>query len=427
MPHLSKKGMAGGALLIAIYGLCFTLVEMTTRTQVAIAGAGPVGCTAAIALARRGIDVVLLEAGEDCAQDLRASTFHPPTLEMLDELDITEVLIRNGLRAPVFQYRDRQGTEIYALDLAEIADQTRFPFRVQCEQYKLARHLAECLDAMSNARVLFSHRVVHFEQDGRGVSVHAETPLSIASFRADFLIGADGANSLVRKWSGVDFEGFTYPEKFLTMSTDFPIEDHLPDLAHVNYVSDPEEWVVLLRVPGLWRVLVPASPDIDDAELVSDRTRDRVFDRLVGAGHAVQTAHRTVYRVHQRVADRFVHERVILIGDAAHLNNPLGGFGMNSGIHDAINLCDKLAASLESPDRQQELLLRFERQRRTVTRDFIQQQTIRNKQDMELGSAEAERRRREEMGRVVADPEARRQFLLRQSMIQSVRDAAAID
>ncbi len=400
---------------------------MAMRTQFAIAGAGPVGCTAAIALARRGFEVVLLEAGPDCAQDLRASTFHPPTLEMLDELDITRALVQQGLQAPVFQYRDRQGEEVYNLDLGEIADQTRFPFRVQCEQYKLARQLTERLAGLSNAVVLFNHRVVHLEQTPEGVTIHAETPLAIESIHADFLIGADGANSVVRKWLGVEFEGFTYPEKFLTMSTDFPLEEYLRGLAKVNYISDPQEWLVLLRVPGLWRVLVPAAPEISDAELLSDRIKDGVFGRLVGKDRCVPTAHRTVYRVHQRVARQFVHGRVILIGDAAHLNNPLGGFGMNSGIHDAINLSDKLAGIVVAPARHEELLGRFERQRHTVTREFVQQQSIRNKQDMELGSAEAERRRRSEMRAIVSDAMARRKFLLRQSMIQSVRDAAAID
>ncbi len=400
---------------------------MAMRTQFAIAGAGPVGCTAAIALARRGFEVVLLEAGPDCAQDLRASTFHPPTLEMLDELDITRALLQQGLQAPVFQYRDRQGEEVYNLDLGEIADQTRFPFRVQCEQYKLARQLTERLAGLSNAVVLFNHRVVHLEQTPEGVTIHAETPLAIESIHADFLIGADGANSVVRKWLGVEFEGFTYPEKFLTMSTDFPLEEYLRGLAKVNYISDPQEWLVLLRVPGLWRVLVPAAPEISDAELLSDRIKDGVFGRLVGKDRCVPTAHRTVYRVHQRVARQFVHGRVILIGDAAHLNNPLGGFGMNSGIHDAINLSDKLAGIVVAPARREELLGRFERQRHTVTREFVQQQSIRNKQDMELGSAEAERRRRSEMRAIVSDAMARRKFLLRQSMIQSVRDAAAID
>lgn len=400
---------------------------MAMRTQFAIAGAGPVGCTAAIALARRGFEVVLLEAGPDCAQDLRASTFHPPTLEMLDELDITRALVQQGLQAPVFQYRDRQGEEVYNLDLGEIADQTRFPFRVQCEQYKLARQLTERLAGLSNAVVLFNHRVVHLEQTPEGVTIHAETPLAIESIHADFLIGADGANSVVRKWLGVEFEGFTYPEKFLTMSTDFPLEEYLRDLAKVNYISDPQEWLVLLRVPGLWRVLVPAAPEISDAELLSDRIKDGVFGRLVGKDRCVPTAHRTVYRVHQRVARQFVHGRVILIGDAAHLNNPLGGFGMNSGIHDAINLSDKLAGIVVAPARREELLGWFERQRHTVTREFVQQQSIRNKQDMELGSAEAERRRRSEMRAIVSDAMARRKFLLRQSMIQSVRDAAAID
>jgi 3-(3-hydroxy-phenyl)propionate hydroxylase len=133
-----------------------------------------------------------------------------------------------------------------------------------------------------------------------------------------------------------------------------------------------------------------------------------------------------VYRVHQRVAESFVHDRVFLIGDAAHLNNPLGGFGMNSGIHDAMNLCDRLIEAMAEPARREELLALFERQRHAVTRSFIQQQSIRNKQDMELGGAEAERRRADEMRRQCEDPDLRRQFLLRQSMIQSVREAAAI-
>ena len=279
---------------------------------------------------------------------------------------------------------------------------------------------------MANARVLFSNRVVHFDQDSTGVTINVESPIQIETYRADYLIGADGANSLVRKWLNAEFEGFTYPEKFLTMSTEWPIEKDLPGLEYVNYVSDSEEWVVLLRVPTVWRVLVPADQQIADDVLVSDATKNAVFERLVGAGEAVQTQHRTVYRVHQRVARRFVHGRVVLIGDAAHLNNPLGGFGMNSGIHDAINLCDKLTGAIESPNQREELLGTFERQRRTVTRNFIQQQTIRNKQDMELGSAEGEMQRRTEMRRIAADTELRRNFMLRQSMIQSVRDAAAI-
>jgi 3-(3-hydroxy-phenyl)propionate hydroxylase len=400
---------------------------MSIRTQIIIAGAGPVGSVAAIAMAQRGLDVVLLEAGPDCARDLRASTFHPPTLEMLADLDVTDALLTEGLQAPVFQYRDRQGDEIYEFDLGEIADRTRYPFRLQCEQYKLARRLTERLDAMPNAQVLFDHRVIHFAQDEVGVTVTAETPVRLEAFRADYLIGADGANSLVRKWLDVEFEGFTYPEKFLTMSTAWPLEKSLPDLAYVNYISDRDEWLVLLRVPTLWRVLVPADSQTNDDELLSDENKNEVFDRLVGVGAEVETDHRTIYRVHQRVAQRFVHGRVVLIGDAAHLNNPLGGFGMNSGIHDAMNLCDKLTAAFESPDRADALLARFERQRRTVTRDFVQQQTIRNKEDMELGSAEAERRRRVEMERIAGDPELRRRFMLRQSMLESVRDAAAID
>lgn len=345
---------------------------------------------------------------------------------MLDELGITQTLIDEGLRAPVFQYRDRAGQEIYTLDLSEIADETRYPFRVQCEQHKLSRCLAERLADMSNALVRFRHRVVYFEQNADCVEVYAETPEGIESFRVDYLIAADGASSTIRKWLGIEFDGFTWPERFLTMSTDWPLEKHLPNLAYVNYISDPQEWLVVLRVRTLWRVLVPASDAFSDAELLTDETKSAVFGRLMGNGEAVETAHRTVYRVHQRVARKFVHGRVILIGDAAHLNNPLGGFGMNSGIHDAFSLADKLLLAFDQPTHRGALLANFERQRQFVTRAFIQQQTIRNKQDMELGSVEAEDRRRAEMRTIVASREKRRAFMLRQTMIQSVRDAAAI-
>ena len=205
-----------------------------------IAGAGPVGTVMATLLARAGIDVIVLEAGEDCAQDMRASTFHPPTLEMLDEIGITPMLLERGLKAPVYHWRDRRSGEVIEFDLTEIGDRTRYPFRIQCEQYHLSRALASGLEQYPNASVRFGHRLLSFEQDEQGVSIAAETPFSVAHFRADWLIGADGANSLVRKWLGTEFDGFTYPEKFLCLSTATELGDYLPGLAHVNYVFDPD-------------------------------------------------------------------------------------------------------------------------------------------------------------------------------------------
>jgi 3-(3-hydroxy-phenyl)propionate hydroxylase len=400
-------------------------MAIAERCQVLIVGAGPVGTVMATLLARAGVEVIVLESGDDCAQDMRASTFHPPTLEMLDDIDITPMLIERGLKAPVYHWRDRQSGEIIDFDLTEISDRTRYPYRIQCEQYHLSRALAEGLARYPHASVRFGHRTLALEQDDAGVSVAAETPYDVRHFRADWVIGADGANSIVRKWLGVEFDGFTYPEKFLCLSTETDLTAHLPGLAHVNYVSDPEEWLVLLRVPKLWRVLVPADHDANDDELRSDANKSAVFDRLTGDGASVETQHRTLYRVHQRVAKRFVDNRVMLIGDASHLNNPLGGFGMNSGVHDAFNLFDKLMPAIAANKSNGTLEL-FDRQRRTVTHDFTQAQTIQNMAMIQGGSGEAHARRRADMLAIKADDARRRAYMLRQAMFESLDQAAAI-
>jgi 3-(3-hydroxy-phenyl)propionate hydroxylase len=401
-------------------------MSATERCQVVIVGAGPVGTTMATLLAKQGADVIVLEANEDCAQDLRASTFHPPTLEMLDEVDVTPMLLARGLKAPVYHWRDRQSGEVIDFDLGEIADVTRYPFRIQCEQYHLSRALAEGLARYPSAQVRFNHRLLSFDQDENGINVFVESPTAVQQIRCDFLIAADGANSVVRKWLRIEFDGFTYPERFLCLSTDEDLTAHLKNLAYVNYVSDPEEWLVLLKVPSLWRVLLPTNGNATDDDLRSDARKDAIFDRLMGDGASVKTFHRTLYRVHQRVAKSFLEGRVMLIGDAAHLNNPLGGFGMNSGLHDAFNLYEKLQPSLESGKPNGSLAL-FDRQRRQVTHDFTQAQTIENMAFIRGGAGEGHERRRQAMLAIQQDDERRRAYLLKQAMFDSLDKARAIN
>ena len=392
-----------------------------------IAGAGPVGTVAAYYLAQNGIDVIILEAAASCEEDLRASTLHLPTLKMLDELGIMEQLDAQGLRAPVYKYKIRKTGETLSFDLGELDGEVEFPYRLQCEQYKLARLLANALEQHPNSELYFQHRLISFDQDDSGVTAAVETPYAIEKFRSDYLIAADGANSIVRKWLGVDFEGFTYPEKFLTLSTEVRLENYLQDLSYVNYISDPQEWLVLLRVPTVWRVLVPIFQEANDEYILSDEQKSRIFDGIMQDGESVETQHRTIYRVHQRVVTKFNHGRTFLIGDAAHLNNPLGGFGMNSGIHDAWNLCGKLVDILKNGGCADELLERFDRQRRTIMYNFIQAQTIQNKKLMEEGGEKYARKEWEELKKIHGDDHLRRNFLLKQSMNQSIRDAAAID
>ena len=397
-----------------------------TRAQVVVAGGGPVGAVAAYRLALAGIDTILVEALPDCPEDMRASTLHPPTLGMMAELGVLDELEAVGLRAPVYQYRNRRSGRIVEFDLGELADVSDHPYRLQCEQYKIARLLTARLDALPNGAALFQRRVLGYTQDAVGVTLTVETPMGIELIRTDYLIGADGANSTVRKFTGTAFEGFTYPERFLTLSTRYPLETYFEGLASVNYVSDAQEWCVLLRVPELWRVLVPTDIAVPDAQLLSDAKKNAVFDGLTGDGEAVQTHHRTLYRVHQRVAQSFHHGRVLLAGDAAHLNNPLGGFGMNSGVHDVWNLTTKLRDILLDGRAAEAALSLYHRQRRTVARAFVQTQTIENKKILESANDAGPSDQETRMASIAADPDLRRAYLMRQSMYDSLAQEAAI-
>jgi len=389
------------------------------HVQVLVIGAGPVGAFAAYALAKRGIDVLLVEAATACHEDMRASTIHPPSLDMLEQLGLLDTLEAQGLRAPVYQYRNRRTGDVLSVDMGELADVARHPYRLQCEQFKLARLATELL----GERVRFGERLIHIDQDDHRVVVTCERALDVVRYRADYVVATDGANSLVRKLLGVSFDGFTYPEKFLTLSTQYPVERHFDDLAKVSYIADVAEWCVLLRVPDYWRILVPADTDEPEEILVGDAKKNAVFGGLLGIdGGDIETHHRTIYRVHQRVAARYDHGRVVLAGDAAHLNNPLGGFGMNSGLHDAWNLAEKLERIMIGGEPSAPLLAQYDRQRRTVMHEFVQAQTIRNKADM----SDADERQRA-MAAMLADPQQRRAYLLKQAMYDSRAREAAIE
>ncbi|GAA1499679.1 NAD(P)/FAD-dependent oxidoreductase [Dactylosporangium maewongense] len=373
--------------------------------KVIVAGAGPVGLTAALTLHRLGADVTVLEAGEALATESRASTFHPPSLEMLAGLGVLPALLEQGLVSPRFQYRERGGGIIAELDMGLLAGDTPYPFRVQCEQSKLTRLL---LPLLPPGTVHFGQRVERVAQDRTGVTVND-------GLRGDWLIGADGANSAVRRsLFGDAFEGITYPDRFLVGSTDEDLAALLPGIADVNYLFDPVEWLVLLRTPDHWRVLLPTPPDTPD-----DLEKARLPERLLGVadpGRPWRVAHTTLYRVHQRVAESFRVGRVLLAGDAAHINNPLGGMGMNSGIHDAVLLAKAVMTGDE------DVITGTADARRAVARDYVQKTTHGNWEKLRSGGASAYAA---ELRALAADPAAARAYLLRSSMIASLRQVTA--
>jgi 3-(3-hydroxy-phenyl)propionate hydroxylase len=397
------------------------------RAGVLIAGAGPVGMAAALALARDGVAVTVLERNADLAEDLRASTWHPPTLDMLDGIDpsLARDLAAQGLIARITQYRDRREGVVAEFDMECLRGETSHPYRIQCEQFKFTRMVRERLRAFPHATLRLGTGVAALEQDADGVTVTADSPAGRETFRGAYLVGADGAWSAVRRATGIEFEGFTYPERFYVASTAFDFAAHLDRLAHVNYVSDPDEWCVLLRVPGLWRVLFPTRIDETDEEVVADAATERRLQGVWPRPQRYETAHRTLYAVHQRVATRYREARVFLAGDAAHINNPLGGMGMNGGIHDGLNLAAKLAAVLRG-EADPAVLELYERQRRPIAIDYINANTARNKRIMEERDPAARARSQAEMRRTAESPAAARAFLRKTSMIEALRAAEGI-
>jgi 2-polyprenyl-6-methoxyphenol hydroxylase-like FAD-dependent oxidoreductase len=393
---------------------------MPIEERVFIAGAGPVGLVAAANLVRRGIPVTVFEAGPALAEQSRASTFHPPTLDMLDEFGAAAPLKAQGLIAPQFQYRDRNGV-IATFDFAAIADVTQHPFRVQSEQFKLTRILHERLCRHPDFRIEFEARVAGVAQDAAAVHVALDRNGAMEQRSGRWLVGADGARSDVRRALDIEFAGFTWPERFLVVSTPFDFRSAIEDVVSVSYLADPVRWHFLLEIPGLWRVMFPLAEAVSDEEALSRAFADTLMAGVVPGIAKYDIAHTTLYKVHQRVAEKFRAGRVFLAGDAAHVNNPLGGMGMNGGIHDAMSLTARLAEAWTGAAPASELD-RYERQRRAITLEYIEKQTIENKRNLEGGNPDFAGMLR----RTAADPQRTRDYLLRVSMLASLRRAAEL-
>jgi 3-(3-hydroxy-phenyl)propionate hydroxylase len=401
---------------------------MNKRPQVIVAGAGPVGLLTALALAKQDVSVLLLESEPALTIDLRAGTYHPPSLELMAPYGITDEMHKTAIKVPRWQIRDRRQGVIVEWDLGEIADLTPYPYRLHLEQHRLTPIILAKLKACPNADVRFSHKVIDVSQSDDGVSVNVETPGGSDIFHADWLVGADGGRSTVRKCADVGFDGFTWDERFVVASTTY---DYAPHGYTMNaYLADPEEWAALFKMPddgppGIWRVIFPVPVEEEEAVTLSEEMVERRMQRFLPRKERYQIKYKSIYRVHQRVAKEFRVGRVLLAGDAAHLNNPMGAFGLNGGIHDSFNLTEKLARVCRG-EADESLLDLYVRQRRTVNLEYVQEHSIRNLRRLNEKSEEKRRQNFEELRRQASSPEARREFMQVSSMIASVRRANAI-
>lgn len=399
-----------------------------SNDTILIAGGGPVGIVTALALAQKGLPVQVFEAADAVNDMPRASTLHPATLEMLADTGLIDEVIARGLVAPTFQFWDRPTRRLVAqFDHAILKDDTAYPFAVQCEQHKIALMGIERLKAFQHAQVHMGAEVRELSQSAGGVEISVEAGGVTKKYSGRYLVGCDGGRSTVRKALGIEFEGYTFPERFLVLTTSFDFAtEH--GVAFRAYFSDPTEWANLFKVAGddmrgRWRAVFPTIPGQTDEEVLNGDATEARLQKFFPKTGRYEIIHRNIYNVHQRVANSFRKGLVFLAGDSAHVNNPIGGLGLNCGIHDAMGVATLLSAVLrgEAPESELE---RYDAERRPMNIEYVQQQTIANKKRLEEKDPAVREANFETLRKTAADPAAHRAFLMRTSLLASVRGRA---
>ncbi len=391
--------------------------------DVAVVGCGPVGAITALRLGQAGLRVAVIEQAVDAPRDQRASTCHPPTLDMLGTLGIVPSMICRGMISPYFQFRDHDIGPVAQFDCGSIADIVEHPYRVSCEQWKIVEIVRERLRALDNVMLIEPAHATDVTQDADGVRLALSGESGVSVLAARYAIACDGIRSQLREAAGIAYEGYTITDRYWVLTTPFDFADVLPGLAYVNYVTAPDRWYSMVRGRNHWRVLFPTVDGTPDDHLARAEVEQEAL-RSVHPGVDYRITHRKLYRVHQRVAATFRHGRLLLAGDAAHANSPLGGQGMNSGIHDSFALTDALLAVFAGgPD---DLLDLYSRRRKWAALNGVQAHAARTEQFLREREPSARQARIDEMRRTGDDPQASRDYVIRASMLEGLRRADAI-
>lgn len=383
---------------------------MENMDGVIVAGAGPVGLITAFKLAQADVPVVVCESNEDVIRSPRAFLYHLPAVEALDSLGLLDEMKEVGLVKDDYQYRTIDGGILASWDFSSLEPgDAKFPFNVHLGQHELALLVLRRLEALPGAEVRWGQRVVDVTQDDEGAEVTVENQAGDRSrLRARWVVGADGAHSAVRRSLGIEFPGYTWPDWLVSMNIrhDFQALGY----ARSNFHVDPHRWGVVTKITpdGLWRVNYAEEAGLPEAEV----------RRRVPARHAQIFPGETIpepeiiapYRVHDRCAERFWAGRVLLAGDAAHVIIPMGGYGLNGGILDAVDLADALIAVIKGVG-DESRLRHYDTERRRVYTEFVAPTARAITQRLSESDPDRQRAARAVMAKLGIDREATRAFL----------------
>ncbi|CAM5527700.1 FAD-dependent oxidoreductase [Streptomyces tanashiensis] len=386
--------------------------------QVAVVGAGPVGLTAALVLARSGVPVTVLESRSELATESRASTFHPATLDLLDELGVAAALRRQGRTVDRLQWRDLDGGVHAELDYSLLAGHTRHPYRLHVEQARLTPLLLDALTATGLADVRFGATVTGAAETGGGVRLRTEDAAGRATVgHHSYVLAADGSRSRLREIAGLPGTAEEYPDYALRVVTDSPLDELVPGLAPLAYVRDPRCSFSVLGMPDHWRLIFRIRRGTPRAEVLApEAVRARVERALPGAaGRAVRITDAHTYRLARFLLPRYRAGRVLFAGDAAHLTSTAGGLNMNCGLHDAVETGRALATVLQTGTGDEAPLDTALGRRRSIVETAVLPRS--EARTAGLDSPAELLARIADLRRTAADPRAATDYLLKASLL----------
>ena len=341
-----------------------------------VVGGGPTGFITALGLAQAGSKVRLIEAEDAVIDSPRAAVYHWSTLDGLERLGIREEAERTGFAKQDYLWLVRKTGERIEYDLSVLEGRTAFPYNIHLGQDRLAQIACDRLARMANAEIRFGTTLTALAQDEDSVRIRIEGPEGPQFLAARYLVGADGAGSMVRKGLGQAFEGMTWPERFVATNVYHDFES--ADYGLTTMVIDDEWGAVIVKIArdGLWRCTY-----MEDASLPERTFLERVpaaYEHLLPGEGGYRLDRAAPYRMHQRCAETFRKGRAVLVGDAAHVTNPTGGLGLTGGLFDAFALWPTLAAVLlDGADPA--LLDRWAEDRRRIYLEKTSPQAIANK------------------------------------------------